>query len=70
MNPDMKEHAAMKILLRERRYGSRRNKLAAKKWLSSNLSPVVSLAMFKASISDYSRFGFGVNHGGLPASVS
>lgn len=69
MNPDMKEHAAMKILLRERRFGSRRNKLAAKKWLASSLSPEDSLVMFKASISDYSRCGLGVDHGGLPASV-
>lgn len=59
----------MKQLLRERRSGSRRNKVAAKRAMSLSLSPVESLAFFKATISDYPRFGFGDDHGALPISA-
>lgn len=72
MKPEKKaqkgQDKSMKKLLRERISGSRRNKVAAKWAMSLSLPPVDALAMFKASISDYSRFGLDGDHGGLPAS--
>ena len=72
MKPERKEQKrqdkAMKRLARECCSGSHRNKIAAKRAMSLGLSPVGALAMFKASIADYSRFGFGADHGALPVS--
>lgn len=63
---------AMKKLLRERSFGSRRSKVAAKRAISLNLPPVDALAIFKLLISDYSRFGFNGDSdiGGLPVSFA
>ena len=62
---DKNQDMATKQLLRARKSGSRRNKVAAKRAMKLELSPVEALAMFRASISDYSRF-FGADVGGQP----
>ncbi len=57
---------AMKHLARERKFGSHRNKVAAKRAMSLDMLPVEALALFRASISDYSRFGLAADVSAQP----
>lgn len=61
-----KQDVAMKQLVRARKFGSRRNKVAAKRAMTLDLPPVDALTLFRASISDYTRFGFGTDMGTRP----
>ena len=65
-----KQDKAMKQLVRARKSGSRRNKVAAKRAMALDLLPVEALALFRASISDYSRFGFGADVDAQPINFS
>ena len=61
---------AMRQLIRARKCGSHRNKVAAKRAMHLDLAPTEALALFRASIADYSRFGFGADVGSLPINFS